>query len=889
MSDQLDLRHAQIERDPATGRPRRVRGSFPLSDVHADDGGSAAGRFVMDNAAVLELGMGAGTLDPVRDVDTPAGRIVRLQQKLDGLPVLGGEVIVRMDKDESVREIVLEPVTARPMVQDDATSRLTAKKAIAKAKEALDAPELRAEPQHRGEAWVETEGMLRRVHVVLLLTKSPPHDWQVLVDSETGKLVSRRDLIVHAPDGQGLVFDPNPVSTSGNAMLRDPDAGPTCGFTATARALIDNQRVSRTLRDLGNSGGTFRLDGPFARIRDFGAPNTTIPQETSANGFAYSSGDARFEAVNAYYHIDTIQRYLQSLGITHVLNRAQEADPHENDDGGAFFSPGDLGLHFGGSGPCRPDRAEDGHVVLHEYGHAMQHDQVPGWGQPSPVTGRNEARAMGEGFGDFLACSFFAPDHPFLREVFEPWIFGDLGGLRRVDGTKVYPADWTGEEHDDGEIWAAALWNVYRAIGGDSMGVFERRAARDEMVKSVVLSHDVMAPNATMPDGAEALMTTHAALDPYIGKSLTAMLDSFHARGILACDPAADLYISDFPADPGLHDTTGQPFWNSPDLWVRNADDNGTAHQNPEAGQDNWFYARIRNRGTAPARAFVVTFNVKPFAGIEFVYPSDWLPPISAAVGFNLAPGASTVVKAKWPAGMVPPAGTHACWLAQAYMPTAPTPAGKHVWEHNNLAQKNLTVVDLHPDTHFDMFFQLGHLGRLEAETVRLEVIRPERFPGLELQLMHQDPKVLEGFFKGAEGLATLPQASATPLATNRVRLLDPARVQFSGNALMRLHLAADSVIELDAAAPKAVNQEALQRRTATLVEAAGVAAIRFLPGRVAGLPVVLKPGMGVSTVLRLQAPKEAKPGESFEVQVVQRDGQGAITGGITVQINVVG
>ncbi|MGG7382797.1 hypothetical protein ACQ7B2_29995, partial [Escherichia coli] len=79
------------------------------------------------------------------------------------------------------------------------------------------------------------------------------------------------------------------------------------------------------------------------------------------------------------------------------------------------------------------------------------------------------------------------------------------------------------------------------------------------------------------------------------------------------------------------------------------------------------FYARVRNRGTATARAFVVTFNVKLWAGTEFVYPGDWDPFVSAAVGFNLAPGASTIVKGRWPADLVPAPGSHVCWLSSVY------------------------------------------------------------------------------------------------------------------------------------------------------------------------------------------------------------------------------
>ena len=133
------------------------------------------------------------------------------------------------------------------------------------------------------------------------------------------------------------------------------------------------------------------------------------------------------------------------------------------------------------------------------------------------------------------------------------------------------------------------------------------------------------------------------------GKHLMQMLDSFHDRGLLVTSPQADLYIREAADDPGADSYLGPIFWDSPDLWVRNADDGIPVHQNPKHGQDNWFYARVSNRGTFNARAFVVTFNIKPWAGTQFVYPPDFVPYISAAVAFNLAPGGSTIVKAKWP------------------------------------------------------------------------------------------------------------------------------------------------------------------------------------------------------------------------------------------------
>ena len=87
----------------------------------------------------------------------------------------------------------------------------------------------------------------------------------------------------------------------------------------------------------------------------------------------------------------------------------------------------------------------------------------------------------------------------------------------------------------------------------------------------------------------------------------------------------------------------------------------------------------------------MVMFNVRQYFGVEFVWPSDYLPATAAVGGFDLGPGQDLVVRARWPAALVPPAGTHACWLAAVLSRADRPPAGAHVWEHGNLAQTNLT------------------------------------------------------------------------------------------------------------------------------------------------------------------------------------------------------
>ena len=680
------------------GRRVKVRGSYPLPRTGRGPGGvpesaeDPVRQFLIEHAEELRL-PAAEAMTEVHSATTPLGRVVRYRQQLHGLPVLDTEILVATNPGQDrVVQIDLEREPELAVTTDRAGDQpVTAEEAQRTARRELGGPDLRTDPPAPSEAYYPTADGLRRAWVVLLATRRPEHDWRIVVDATTGRVLQRQDLL-KLVDGSGLVFDPNPVVTANDPGLRDPDATlGGCGFTGSPRPLVDAQRVTRTLRGitLDPATGRHRLDGPFVAITNFGPPITPLPAEADPDGFTYSSADPRFEAVNVYYAIDTFQRYLQDAtrgpAITTARNSPIACDPHEGADA-AFYSPIDKGLHFSNSGPCRPDRAEDAHVMIHEYGHAIQDDQVPGWGVRNPATGRRETRAMGEGYGDMAACIFFAgqggPSAGFDPAVFEPWVFGDRGGLRRVDGVKVYPRDWVDQEHADGEIWSAALWNAFLALGGGSAVPAERAGARDAMIKTVTLSHHLLTASASMPEGAEAVLRTNAAVPEFRGRQLTALLDSFHARGLLAVDPAVSLALGD-----------GSATEDSPDLWLRPADDGGTTHQAPLPGRDVVAHARVRNSGPTGARALVVTFAVPTVTGRRFSHPDDFLPPVAAGCAFALAPGADVVVTATIPAALLPPAGTPARLVAAVHTPAHPVPVGTQVGDGDGLAQRNLAAI----------------------------------------------------------------------------------------------------------------------------------------------------------------------------------------------------
>jgi hypothetical protein len=338
------------------------------------------------------------------------------------------------------------------------------------------------------------------------------------------------------------------------------------------------------------------------------------------------------------------------------------------------------------------------------------------------------------------------------------------------------------------------------------------------------------------------------------------LVDAFH-RFVYGFDdpaPVPDLWLHDAPGDPGSDFWPGA-FWNSPDLWVRNADDGGTSHQSPAFGQDNWFYARVTNRhASAVARHFVVCFNVKTFAGTQFVYPADFLPCTAAAAGFDLGPGQSMIVKARWPAADVPPAGTHACMLASVLTRSERPVPGVHVWEHNNLAQKNLTIVDLTPDAAYLLTFVVPAQPIARARRYDIELVRPPQHPGMAATLVHKTGRLFVDRTQMRRPPARERRLSDQPDLSTTLRECG----HFDG----------------------------AERPTGSAAEAhfEDAAETDFPPGRVSKVSISLKPNEGALFGLRLKVPAEARRGEVLRLDLVQRAaGAKPIMGGLAAEIHV--
>ncbi len=186
-------------------------------------------------------------------------------------------------------------------------------------------------------------------------------EFRSLVDAQTGAVVRTDDLVRRA-DGTGRVFESNPVvSRQNESLVDDGDADSAVPTAAYSRV---------TLHHLDGSG---RLSGSYANI----ALPASAQVTSSSNAFGYSRHDDRFEQVMAYYAVDTAQSYLHRLGFKGVNGESQDLLPDASSQDNSWYSPEADTITFG-SGDV--DDAEDAKVIWHEYGHAVQDAQVPGFG-----------------------------------------------------------------------------------------------------------------------------------------------------------------------------------------------------------------------------------------------------------------------------------------------------------------------------------------------------------------------------------------------------------------------------------------------------------------------------------------------------------------------------
>ena len=259
-----------------------------------------------------------------------------------------------------------------------------------------------------------------------------PVDLRFTLDPVSLSLLSVQDLrFSEGRNGTALIFDPNPVVTSGRDDLRD-------GME------VDQYRKLVTVPRLDGSGF---LRGSLVETLTDRPPDANEPELS----FAYRSGDPRFDEAMAYVFGDRSLAHADSLGFTGLFPRPLRMHLHATEADNSWYSRPTREIILGDGGV---NDAEDADIILHETAHALHDALVPGFGD-------GDTRAIGEGFADFWAASLTG----------DPCI-GDWDAtsysppcLRRADEPATWPTWLNGLPHHDGAIWSGLLWDLRGRLG----------------------------------------------------------------------------------------------------------------------------------------------------------------------------------------------------------------------------------------------------------------------------------------------------------------------------------------------------------------------------------------------------------------------------------------
>lgn len=402
-------------------------------------------------------------------------------------------------------------------------------------------------------------------------------------------------------------------------------------------------------------------------------------------------------------------------------------------------------------------------------------------------------------------------------------------------------------------------------------------------------------------------------------------------QGAIAFGFTSDIVVRDNLADSGAVPAVGA-FWNSPDIWVRNASpvaEGATAlpanyatagpHLPPISGQANWVYARLRNAGTGPSLDCYVRISITHWPGTEFTYPTSFIPtdrpgdplPSPMRTGTYLIgevkvsgvpAGSEQIVNVQWPAALIPPAtvtiGTttvtwHPCLLVECSPLDGPTTGGNHVWDSNSLCQKNIEIVYADAATDFAAAMVLGNEENM-SEYLILEIDRGYLPREVKLYVDLINPALkrrLRYGFQPEKEPAGEQLVEVTPERGSEFKLAGGFRVAIEAEPTVApngggLALRSPAATRLEPMPAARLTRRTSGLKPFTIGHHRGNEVVFCAARGKTQIPVYGGAGTLHPIVIGGIAAKGARPGE-YSVTVLQRDPYGQVTGSAEIAVEV--
>ena len=385
--------------------------------------------------------------------------------------------------------------------------------------------------------------------------------YEILIDAEDGTLLFRHNAYAHA--AQGRVWMQSP-SQGARQLVTFPDGWLPAGSTVTtgnnADAFVDADGDDTP--DSQNTGDLWNGRASSAtQLFDFSFGDGTLGIDPR--------GSKAAAVTNLFYFVNLAHDFFYNLGFTEASGNFQTdnfgrggvgGDPviaeaqNGLTDNNSSFAPTPEGTSprlraglFTRSTPSRTDDLDsdyDGQIIVHEYAHGVS-NRLVGGGTSTTCLDHIQSGALGEGWSDYFAISYFNnpvlgaytsqnATHGLRRQSYEGYTFTfeDIGN----SGYEV---------HDDGEIWAAALWDLRKVLGPTSTD------------RLVVNGLKATPCNPSMTDARDAILAADLASNGGANRALIWTIFAKHglgysARGADGTPQTGTLYDAAYDLPPGL-------------------------------------------------------------------------------------------------------------------------------------------------------------------------------------------------------------------------------------------------------------------------------------------------------------------------------------------------
>jgi hypothetical protein len=308
-----------------------------------------------------------------------------------------------------------------------------------------------------------------------------PDEWyEILLDAYTGELLLRHNLYVFEAQGTVYTEAPDKGARQLVSFVGDTVINTAAGWMGTSTVTTGNNVEAYLDTNADNAPDNNNTTGLSAGHASSATQNFTFPFSTTVDPRTQQAA----VVTNLFYYNNIMHDFSYNLGFTETSRNFQvnnfgrggtgndsvraEAQDGSGTNNANFATPPDGSRPrmqqylFTSPNPDR-DSSIDGDVVFHEYGHGISNRLI---GNGSTALSGIQSGAMGEGWSDYWAITI--NNDGAVGE----YVTNNPNGIRRAAYTvpaatvhDSYSDLQSSSVHNDGEVWAATLWDLRTQLG----------------------------------------------------------------------------------------------------------------------------------------------------------------------------------------------------------------------------------------------------------------------------------------------------------------------------------------------------------------------------------------------------------------------------------------